>query len=320
MIKRNTVFILGAGASVPYGYPTGDALLKMISSLGSDQLFTKFLNDISVTESPMRPAKLNDLLDPFTTDLAESGLLSVDSFIVVKPQYAQICKFAITYLLLKIESDNRNSISENEDWYRHLYHNFIDKKSFEEILKSKVSFITFNYDVSLDGFFLKAINSKFPGQAETFFKNVEILHVHGKIRTLPWESNSITNTPMNFRFDMNKRFYVWNSSLGIRFAFDEAAQTAIQRARDLIQKAQNVYFLGFGFHADNMEKLAIDWMNELRANTHTQYSGTAFKLTEAEIRKIINDVHGFNERSGEILLKLEQKNCLDFIRSRADKI
>ena len=320
MIKKNTVFVLGAGASVPYGYPSGETLLKKINDLSSDNLFLNLVDEITNTQNPIREGNLREDFEAFSVDLAASGLLSVDSFVVVKPQYSLISKFAITYILLTAENINKYSVSENEDWYRYLYHNFIDKKSFEDICKSQISFITFNYDVSIDGFFFRAINSKFPGKAKEFFDNIKVIHAHGRIRSFPWEQGPTRITRRNFDFDMNEKFYVWNSSLGIKFAFEEASQAAIQEAQILLKKAQAVYFLGFGFHADNMQKLNIDWMNAYKPNTHTKYIGTVFKFTNSEIKKIINDVHGFNDRSGEILLNLEQKNNLDLIRNYADVI
>lgn len=49
MITKNTLFILGAGASVPYGYPTGRELRKLLISNSSDRLsYSKMFNEESL--------------------------------------------------------------------------------------------------------------------------------------------------------------------------------------------------------------------------------------------------------------------------------
>ena len=40
-IKENTVFVLGAGASIPFGYPTGDGLRESICALDPDDISNK---------------------------------------------------------------------------------------------------------------------------------------------------------------------------------------------------------------------------------------------------------------------------------------
>jgi hypothetical protein len=44
MIKNKTVFVLGAGASKPYGYPTGEELFKEVLRLEKHLGFLNFLN------------------------------------------------------------------------------------------------------------------------------------------------------------------------------------------------------------------------------------------------------------------------------------
>jgi|GEM_PF-772857 len=321
MIKKNTVFVLGAGASHPYGYPTGEQLLNQISSLGLNDQFLEFLEK---TTSPNEIWKdghdQRTKFKKFVNELEGSGLLSVDRFMVVKPEYSQVCKYAISYILLNAENVNKFNVAKAGDWYRYLYNNFLNDEKLEEVLENKVSFVTFNYDVSLDGFFYRAINSKYPSAAESFFKKIKVIHVHGKVRPLPWESDPRWNFPKDFSFNVSDPFQVFNLSLGIRFSFEDASKDYMSEAIDLVKSAQCVYFLGFGFHLDNVNKLEIDWDNEPRKGLKTKYIGTAFNYTSGEIVKTLNDVSAFQSSGGKILLELKPTDCLNLIKDYADKI
>lgn len=62
MIRRQTVFVLGAGASYPYGFPTGEGLVNEIIGLAStDRTLDAFLYDGCIDRDVKRFAR--DLAD-----------------------------------------------------------------------------------------------------------------------------------------------------------------------------------------------------------------------------------------------------------------
>lgn len=86
MIRRQTVFVLGAGASYPYGFPTGEGLVNEVISLaGLDRTLDAFLYNGCVDLDVKR----------FARDLADSDSPSVDSFLEHRPDFLRIGKLAI---------------------------------------------------------------------------------------------------------------------------------------------------------------------------------------------------------------------------------
>jgi hypothetical protein len=88
MIKEKTVFILGAGAGVPYGYPTGEGLRKYIRSD-----FTSRFKDLCnhLISASSRNIWL-DKVEKFTKSFNDSSNLSIDLFLARNVEYLDIWK------------------------------------------------------------------------------------------------------------------------------------------------------------------------------------------------------------------------------------
>lgn len=139
MISKPTVFILGAGASKPYGYPLGWELRERILALPDDcELFPK------LDHAP------NEFIQ-FKKALAESPAESIDAFLEHRDEFTRIGKHAIAAELLKCEQRERLYDPGNEDdWYRYLFNRMTAGVRFDHFLQNEVSFVTFNYDRSLE--------------------------------------------------------------------------------------------------------------------------------------------------------------------------
>lgn len=90
MIRRNTVFVLGAGASYPYGFPTGEGLVNEIIALASEERTRDaFLLNGCVDRDVKR----------FAQDLSDSEFPSVDAFLEHRRDFLTIGKLAISLSL-----------------------------------------------------------------------------------------------------------------------------------------------------------------------------------------------------------------------------
>jgi hypothetical protein len=138
--------------------------------------------------------------------------LVIDYFLGQNPHLSDIGKLMIAWVLLEceaiylkyqinknrrdflIESGNRHSneleflkTGYADNWYRFLVHKLVTGcAEGNDLLRNKVSFITFNYDVSLEYELyhsLKAIAQFSEGNViNKFFEEDRFIHVYGKIR------------------------------------------------------------------------------------------------------------------------------------------
>ncbi|MFZ5800689.1 MAG: hypothetical protein ACOY3D_04865 [Candidatus Omnitrophota bacterium] len=264
MIKTKTLFILGAGASQPFGYPTGIELRELIrlQSRKGPVIHALKLADAAVDWDDKR-------VDKFITEFSKSSDLSIDSFLEQRKEFMDIGKMTIASYLLPYEVDER--LRESKDnWYMYLYNRL--KSSFEEFDKNKISFITFNYDRSLEQFLFEALKSRFkrnPQECAAKLKNIPIIHLYGQLDLLPWQDGE--GSPYSQREKNILR--IRNACDNIKLITEEREvkeSKEFQDAYRLIEDAERIYILGFGFDETNLERLNISLMKD-KTITATAY-------------------------------------------------
>ena len=238
MITTPTVLVLGAGANYTYGFPLGAQLtqniyitLKGSRGPGSDFVLLK---DIGFSQS--------DIKD-FADDLEKSNLPSIDTFVMRKPQFMDLAKYAIAIELVKYE--HQAALLERGKWYFYLYNRMNNMP--DKLINQKISFITFNYDRSLEQFLYLSLkhgnNNITDDQIKKIIDELSIIHVHGHIGFLPWqysrprEYSNIRNTGIIKVAAENIKLIPENQEINSEF----------KQANDKLHLAERIYFLGFGF-------------------------------------------------------------------------
>src|SRR5229473_2611714 len=90
MITTPTVFILGAGASMPYGFPSGAEMVRDICNAPESEL-----DSFGVSQTDYHE---------FATELRNSDQPSVDAFLELRRKFERVGKTAIAYHLVRCES------------------------------------------------------------------------------------------------------------------------------------------------------------------------------------------------------------------------
>jgi hypothetical protein len=191
MITTPTVLVLGAGASCPYGFPTGKELKVEICNAFSkpEAEGCQFLS-----------ANTNHSADEFLqfgNAFLKSGQSSVDAFLEHRPEFLEVGKLAIAYCLIPREDEERLYQADEKrggDWYGYLSEKL--NATFEEFGNNELSIITFNYDRSLEHFLLNSLHyshgKKFEECAETLAK-IPIIHVYGQLGESKYPSLEISS-------------------------------------------------------------------------------------------------------------------------------
>ncbi len=258
--KENTVFIIGAGANVPFEFPTARSLRKeIITNFGHLYLNSFFKENRKFPSYGVQ----SEFVKQFIKDFNLSSIYSIDYFIARNPKYESIGKDAIILMLSQYEQNSRfreNTTNNNEDWYSLLYNKMIEDlknpSSFNDISSVNYSFITFNYDRSLEFFLTESIFSSFENlnssQAlrETMAQ-IPIKHVYGSLGNIPFSNN-----------DASLRFGASLTKEQMILIRDEILTVSEHNKLDediteLITEADKIFFLGFAFDRINLRNIGL---------------------------------------------------------------
>ena len=307
---KQTVFILGAGASWHYGYPTGEILVKKVIAKAvfarkNIQAVLQNPNAIAnlpkyvIKNSPAPNAKdawrrtleeCEDLIDRLET----VDPIVIDYFLGQNPLLSDIGKLMIAWVLLECEAiyrkhkvnlnryENPDITKSADNWYRFLVHKLVTGcADGNDLLRNNVSFVTFNYDVSLEYELyrsLKAISQFSEGNViDKFFEGGRFIHVYGKIRqnttddlpdtTLdifaklgPGPTHVSPTAFIEFCQEFNNLLDIsYEASKTIRTIapYEKTASGEITKAKETIMDANVVYILGYGFDENNSKLLGL---------------------------------------------------------------
>lgn len=314
MITENTVFIIGAGGSYPYGFPLGIKLRELAYSKSST-MFQNFHNHIGgdfLTE-------VNNLAYKFSRHFKASGDQSIDWFLKKFPEYSVVGKFLINDIILQAENDSKfleeiRPEFKNQDWYWYLYNEMSKYPKGETnpalFLNNKVKFITFNYDRSLEQFLFATFSNghnftKYGTTAIKIFKEIPILHVYGKAAKLDWEREA-EEYFIGYKGYQPSYNTLERLQENIKLIDEREAKKNTQFG-NFIMQAERIFFLGFSYADENLHILDIP-----EIITKEQYIyGTAFGMTENEIGKIKAK---FKPKADAGKLKIVNTDCLGLLR------
>src|SRR5258708_4269156 len=187
MIKKDTVFVLGAGASQAYGFPSGTGLVDRICAKLEDPAsdhFRVLQEAAKCTEAEIKH---------FRRRLRESRLNSIDAFLQRRQEHSALGKCAIAQDLLACESETTLYPPPAKDWYRTLF-NIILPNSPDEFRANRLKVITFNFDRSFEHALFRSLETLFDDASMTPDRNepvrmlamLPLLHLHGQLGALGW--------------------------------------------------------------------------------------------------------------------------------------
>jgi hypothetical protein len=184
MIKKRVVFLLGAGASFGYGYPSGAELMAALTGNQGDYL--RFFDLEGIPQ---------DRVFEFQNRLRRSGLSSVDAFLQRNANSADIAKIRIAQELAARErAVLEGRIAQRawgpETWYGYLFSNLLDTGAIDNFAPNDWSFITLNYDRSLEFDLTTMLSNAYEGTnwdacARLVAERLNIVHLHGYLGPLP---------------------------------------------------------------------------------------------------------------------------------------
>jgi hypothetical protein len=287
VITKNTVLVLGAGASVEYGFPTGEKLLRLLTRESRDETENKLFESLGLLE------KANE----FRKGLLYSATPSIDNYLSRKEgDDLRVGKLALAYELAACEvHDPLMKLDIEDNWYRYFWHRMLAEWKTPESLvgANKISVITFNYDRSLEHFLTTAIANTFtrplPNATKIRRRLMRaIFHVYGSLGLyVPDEiAEARAYEPIKSIEKLEQ------AAAQIRIIPEAREESVVfEGARKILAEADQIGFLGFGFDATNVRRLSLAKALQGRAVTGQSMPRivcTAFGRTETEVADIKN--------------------------------
>lgn len=280
MFTEKTVFVLGAGASAPFDFPTGRTL--------KDQVASQIIEGRDLYMLLMSSGFSNTLLMEFAVTLRDSGQPSIDAFIERRGKFLEAGKAAIAAALLPYEEaghlfmvQGKGHKESDANWYDLLFNMLSEKATrWEDLGDNQLSIITFNYDRSLEQYLSTALRNSYDlGEQDVaaVMTAIPIEHVYGSLGILPWqdqEGSGLQVVPYAGQVtaeNVNRAA----ASITILPEGDQNPE-AFSRAGELIRETRYLYFLGFGYHPLNLKRLGLDGKDQF---DYARIAGTSFGLS-----------------------------------------
>ena len=311
----NDVFVIGAGCSVPYGFPTGAKLMQELKDwdykysdydiqdskhylveLYSDKIKIIHYNNSSY---PERIGELRDsLVIPFANTIKNSVMISTDEFLKnrLEDENKDLVDFGkrlIAYRILHYEHQSEKSrkyqTSQNPttefngintiDWIQHFLSRVDQSRDWQKQLLNSVFFI-FNYDRVFEKMlfnYMTCDKQKPSEEALAFIDELQIIHVNGYIGKLKDVAYG-QETDVNYQEISKKMETVWE-----KLKNNDRANE-IDKYKVYVDNAEKIYFLGFSYLYEKLKSIGVD-----RDGTILQYKeiyGSAFGLSSQNIKRI----------------------------------
>ena len=297
MIKKPTVLILGAGASSPFHYPLGVELRNEICG----ELYPQKRR----YQTLINTGFAHDEIKNFRDALYYSGKSSVDAFLEHRSEFVNIGKIAIAATLIPNESEPILFRNTEENWYMYLYK--IMNSSFDEFGKNNISMLTFNYDRSIEHFLFLALKNSYgknDKECAEKLRTIPILHLYGNLNDLPWQNED--GRPYNN--ETSDISALKKSASRIRIIHEDIEKDpTFQKAHEILNKAEKIIFLGFGYNQTNLNRLKIkDCFGK-------DIQGTCHGLPPAEI----SEVEKYFANGKHIAITLFGMSAISFLKDHS---
>lgn len=292
MIKRPTVFVLGAGASYPYGFPTGEGLVDEVI-----RLTLKNPTDDTFLVNGCSPYEVQC----FGNDLANSDASSVDSFLEYRSDFLKVGKLAIAMSLIPKERDQALTRRYRQPtnplapmmWYHYLWNLMASPKG--QLAANRVSFVTLNYDRSLERYFFRCLKAQHGYRDDDAcldeLYGLRFVHVYGSLGDDRFVEPFYRRQPSPDE--------IWRASERLRIIHEEPAEAGyLSQAVELLKDASVICFLGYGFHALNNKRLTLaELAKEDRKREAVfddrKWFASRFGITDVEFGRVTK---GFEDR------------------------
>jgi len=248
MLANSTTLIIGAGASVSLGYPTGAELRGwIIEGRGISDDLTNY-DDRSVVDGLVgknNQKKLN-------WRLRRSLIPSIDAFLA-ESENEDLREWGILCIAAALLPCEKFKKDEPPAWLRMVFNAIRGRLNNERQHRLKI--VTFNYDLSIEYFLFHAFMASYKldvNEARKLFEeSVEIIHVYGQLGQIIELGGE-----REYGSDFNMHTII-SASKGLKIIGRAPNDPIFNNAHKAILEAEFLGILGFGYDETNVANLKL---------------------------------------------------------------
>lgn len=309
MFRAKTVLVVGAGASAEFRFPLGGALLKDIAKRidisyqhgqlqRGDHVIAQALRNALDAKTDV--SSYNEHLHSAWQLVASSKQgLSIDNVLdaLEDDKASKVGKFAIVRCILAAEEasplskwvdhfpDQINLETFADTWLDQLTKLLTEgrrKSQIGEIFEN-LSIINFNYDRIVEHYLPFAISNYYglkPADIRDVMPALAVLRPYGKAGNLPWEN---AENAVAFGNCGAANIEIAAEQI-LTFTEQVQDENLVNGIRSIIQNADRIVFLGFGYHRQNLELLKV------AAPQHVEICGTSFGMSNSDTQMVTQEL------------------------------
>lgn len=345
MFKQKTLFVVGAGGSAEYSFPTGSKLAARISEkldIKYDDWGDKLISGDAKLWSQIQHTQRTEIgRYQEAARLIRDGVhlsSSIDDFLDVHAAdqiVLKVGKAAIVRSILEAERgsslfyDRSNaynilSFADIEGtWLTRLFRMLgrgVPPESAKNIFNN-IGFVIFNYDRCIEHFLFNALKQFYKiddRQAGELIRSLWICHPYGVVAPLPW----MTHPGVDFGGNDNSSSPYLNLADRIKTYTEQIDdQTQIEEIRNKISEADKIIYLGFAFHDQNLQLLkpvkALQSSKEI-FGTGFGMSDSDIKVTKQQLLEFFN--HSAHRSVSEKIILENKHKCADIFEHYAKSL
>jgi hypothetical protein len=323
-VAIETIFVVGAGAGVPYGMPTGLKLRRDIAYCPIDmpQRYEAGRPSKSGLKDQLAAAvrcvpesvSIDSLLNSRSDDLGEIGKFNIASFIATAERNSVYTTLRAPPAEPERTAGNVPRLPLSEDWL-----GWINARIVELMRAGKgsnVAFVTFNYDRLIEIAAAVMLQQMFPSRWQELFKEYpRVVHVYGKLSGDPLSTigdlQRAASSPLPPLDPLRMM-------AGIRLMEERGGNvdSDLLCARELLREAKRIVFLGFGFDPANIEMLGLrGLLKKVTGHRSPRVIGTAHGMTPMEVSRALALLEWSGPSGPGDPPILHSKYCLELLRS-----
>lgn len=316
------LLITGAGSSAPYGFPTADKILAEFHNylnIDKDHRTIKGLLARDHTSETIK--NLQTSIEVIGKHIKSTRHTTIDRVInqfdkMNDRNTVALAKAIMLDIIIKYERQYTNPyVPHPRDWLDNIFETCgeIDEQKY---LLENYKFITFNYDRMIEYYIYDLLkNTLHIDQASCieYLNTLDVIHIHGIASHF-----HIIDEGSNFGDEsivMNFANHIDN----VNIMTSEFSDQMSNKIKNNIEWADQVIFLGLGYHEINLRKLHIENKNLWGCK---DIYGTSYELVERDVertKKLFDcskyiDKVGRNVTSPNKTIKLYNMTCEEMLR------